>query len=53
MSTIAAPQLRNREVNRIITEDAMLDADDITIWIDPLDATQGQFKRKSGIPFLN
>ena len=40
MSTIAPPQLRNREVNRIITEDAMLDADDITIWIDPLDATQ-------------
>merc|ERR1712157_233268 len=40
MSTIAPPQLRNREVDRIITEDKMYKADDITIWIDPLDATQ-------------
>ena len=40
MSTIAAPHLRNREVDRIITEDKMYNADDITIWIDPLDATQ-------------
>ena len=40
MSTIAGPHLRNREVDRIITEDKMYKADDITIWIDPLDATQ-------------
>lgn len=40
MSTIHAPHLRNREVDRIITEDHMYNADDITIWIDPLDATQ-------------
>ena len=40
MDTIAAPMLRNREVDRILTCDEMVNADDVTIWIDPLDATQ-------------
>lgn len=40
MSEVAAPSLRNREVDRILTTDEFVDPDEITIWIDPLDATQ-------------
>lgn len=40
LSTVAAPSLRNREVDRIIPTDEFVDPDEITVWIDPLDATQ-------------
>merc|ERR1711990_934137 len=40
LDTILPPILRNREVDRILPSDTMVNADDITIWIDPLDATQ-------------
>lgn len=40
MDSVPAPSLRNREVDRIITDDEFVNADEITVWIDPLDATQ-------------
>merc|ERR1711915_400209 len=40
LDTILPPILRNREVDRILPSDTMVNADDVTIWIDPLDATQ-------------
>lgn len=37
---VPAPNMRNREVDRLVTDDMMIPADELTIWIDPLDATQ-------------
>lgn len=36
----AIPQFENREVSQSLFDDEMLEAEDITVWIDPLDATQ-------------
>lgn len=40
LDAVPAPSNRNREVDRILTSDEYLNPDRITVWIDPLDATQ-------------
>jgi len=40
MSTVKLFSLENKEVNEIVTEDTMVPPEEISVWIDPLDATQ-------------
>lgn len=40
LSTVIPPEKYNAEVESIISEDEMVPVSDVTVWVDPLDATQ-------------